>query len=206
MEAPPPYMPPKRKRNTALIVWLIIGGVVLCCVLPIGALFIFGPGLFKNAVSFAGCAASMVEIRDSIRDYAIDHKGKLPPAETWQDDVRPYYQKRVAVSHQKGIPMIPAEGQWACKVGGQRYGVGYNDEVAAKDELAVEKSRDVVLFQMRTVTDNAHSKYEPQSPEGAPNIMFGARGWLLIRIQGDPILLDKDGEQPISNLKLNKDS
>lgn len=199
-------MPPKRKRNTALIVWLIIGGVVLCCLLPIGLLIGFGPGLFKNAVSFAGCAASFVEIRDSIRDYSADHKGKLPPAETWQDAVRPYYQKRVAGDHKKGIPMIPAEGPWACKIGGERYGVAYNEEVAGKDELATEKAKDVVLFQMQSVTANAHSKYEPQPPERAPNIMFGARGWLIMRMQGDPTLVDRDGEQPIRNLKIDNES
>lgn len=199
MEAPPPYMPPVKKRNTGLIVGLIIGGVLLCCIGPIALIFGGGLFLFNKGKEIAQCQFAFEDLRDSMRSYAAEHNGKLPPAANWQDEIAPYYEKTIATSRsseeRQMIGVMPSSGVWGCGDGsGGKTGIAYNDDVAGKELTKVETSADIVLFEIRQATQNAHSKYAKQSDANAPKIFGSPRGWFLVRMTGKPVLIVKGRE------------
>jgi hypothetical protein len=199
MEAPPPYMPPPRKSNTGLIVGLIIGGVFLCCLLPVGLLVGGGLWFANKAFPLASCSIAYEDARDAIRAYADDHNGNLPAAATWQDDVRPYYQKIIKQHKELGpIKLMPADGAWGCDADkNMRTGMAFNDDLAGKKFSDFAMSRDVLLYEIKQATMNAHGKYVPLPESDAPQIVFGQpRGWFIIRATGSPLLLEKGMEKP----------
>jgi len=189
MEAPPPY---RKKSNTGLIVGIVIGAVVLCCIGPIalfGGLGIWGWGKIKPMLE---CGATFQVARDAVRQYADDHHGKMPDGQTWMDDVRPYYVKVLNASQSPFKPM-PAQGIWGCDDGnGGRTGMALNSDVAGSNMSDV-KNDVAVLFEIRHATANATQKYEQASFTDSP-LMFGDhRGWFLVYIDGAPGIYDKTG-------------
>src|ERR1044071_9441915 len=94
---PPPFTaPPMRKDRTLAIVIFIIVGLVLLCGCGVAIVGYFGWGFVKKATGpMVGCAINFEATRDAILDYTKDHGGKLPKAETWQDDVRSYVEKEL---------------------------------------------------------------------------------------------------------------
>lgn len=201
MEAPPPYMPPRKKTNTGLIVGLIIGGVVLCCIGPI--LLIVGGGYWfvNKALPIASCSMAFEDARDAIRDYSRDHNGNLPPAQNWQEEVRPYYDKIVSGQKKDRGPIksMSSEGAWGCEDGsGGKTGMAYNDEVAGKNLDDVEKQDSVILFEIRQATANAHENYTPKSDAEAPQLFGKPRGWFLVRANGDVSLINHGRESHVN--------
>ncbi|HTQ10979.1 MAG TPA: hypothetical protein VMI31_12965 [Fimbriimonadaceae bacterium] len=200
MEAPPPY---RKKSNTGLIVGIVIGVVVVCCILPL----VLGGGgilwLFKNTKGLVQCSMAYQDVRDALKDYAKDHDNKLPPAATWQDEVTPYYEKVLQSrpkKEQNPFGTMSASGVWGCDNGSNGMtGMAYNDDVAGKELSAVETSDDIVLFEIEQATRDAHQKYTKRPDSTGPKIFGSApRGWFLIRMTGEPMLLNKGTESPIS--------
>jgi hypothetical protein len=189
MESPPPYMQPRKKSNTGLIVGLVIGGVLLCCITPVALL---GGGILwglNKAKPLAQCLFAFKDVRDGLRLYAADHDGKLPPVATWQDDVAPYYEKAIAqgkVEERKMFGVMPANGTWGCDDGsGGKTGMAFNDDVAGKDINSPEVSSQIILFEIKSAARNAHEKYEAKPTAGGPKIFGSPRGWFFIRAVGE---------------------
>lgn len=201
MESPPPYMPPRKKSNTGLIVGLIIGGVVLCCLLPIGVIVGGGFWAFNKTKGLIQCSYAYTDVRDALNKYAAEHDGKLPPADTWMDEVAPYYEQVLASNRQderKMFGTMPSTGAWGCDNGdGGRTGMALNDDVAGKELTKLVTSNDVVLFEVQNALRNAHEKYSEKSEIGGPKIFGEHRGWFLIRMSGSAMLLEKGHESPI---------
>lgn len=199
MEAPPPYMPPRKKSNTGLIVGIIIGAVVLCCMVPIGLLVGGGFWIFNKGKEIIQCSSAFRDARDGLRMYAADHNGKLPPAETWQDDTISYYQKavdRTSAEDRKVLGSMAANGPWGCADGsGGITGIAINEDVAGKDLTKVESANDIVLFEVRKSTRNAHEKYEALPLTESPKLVGSPRGWFLIRMNGESMLRTKQGTE-----------
>lgn len=200
MEAPPPYMPPRKKSNTGLIVGLVIGGIVLCC---IGPVVLFGGALWwgvNKALPIAGCGFAFQDARDALRQYAAKHDGQLPPAENWQEAVAPFYEAIVApqLAERGPIKSMPSTGAWGCEDGsGGHTGMAYNDDVAGKKFDDVQKSDEVLLFEIAQASPSAHAKYVAQSDANSPKLFGQARGWFLIRGFGESVLRTHGREKPI---------
>jgi hypothetical protein len=194
-------MAPRKKSNTGLIVGLIIGGVVLCCIVPLlagGGLAFWGWNKTKGLIQ---CTYAFSDVRDALRMYASEHEGKLPPADTWQEEITPYYEKVVASNRKeehKMFGIMPSGGDWGCDNGsGGRTGISLNEDLAGMPLTKLENSEEVVLFEVKSAARNAHGKYEPQPIAGSPSLFGEARGWFLIRLSGPPMLLTKRGEKPV---------
>jgi hypothetical protein len=202
MEAPPHYMPPQKKSKTGLIIGIVVGAIVLCCIGPILALGGLGLWAFNNTKPLLICTFAFRDARDAVRAYAKDHNGKLPPAANWQDEVTPYYQKIIANQPKGQNPFgyMPASGVWGCENGsGGRTGMALNDEVAGQDLSQVETADSVVLFEVERATQNAHEKYVKRPESSGPKIFGNApRGWFIIRSNGEPMLLNKGKEVPVN--------
>lgn len=195
-------MPMKKKTNTGLIIGLVVGGVLLCCVGPIAALVIGGLFVVKSTSPLITCSFAFRDARDAVRQYARDHDGKLPAADHWQDEVRPYYEKIVASQPKGQNPFgnMSSGGEWGCENGsGGRTGMAFNDDVSSMTIDKVESSDAIVLFEVQQATANAHEKYTQHSEAGGPKIFGQPRGWFLIRMSSDPVLAAKGKETPVSS-------
>jgi hypothetical protein len=201
MESPPPYMPPRKKSNTGLIVGIVIGVVLLCCIAPIGVIVGGGLWVFNKSKGLIQCTYAFRDVREGLREYAAEHDGKLPPADNWQEDVAPYYTKVVSKSSaqdRKMFGVMPASGTWGCDDGSNGLtGMALNDDVAGKDVSKLEMTTDVVLFEVRQATRNAHQKYVADAAD-SPKIFGSSRGWFLIRMSGEPMLTKHGKEVPVN--------
>ncbi|MFI5386028.1 MAG: hypothetical protein ACHQ50_07895 [Fimbriimonadales bacterium] len=190
MEAPPPYMPPRKKSNTGLIIGLVIGGLVLCCIAPIAVLGGLGLWGFNKVKPLIECSATMSVARDALKDYAKDHNGKLPPAENWMEEVRKYYAQEMNAD-QTPFKAMAASAVWGCDDGsGGKTGIAYNSELAGKAVDDV-KGSEVVLFEVRQATANAAQKYVAGGFSDSPKLFNEHRGWFVAFMEGEPGFYDQ---------------
>lgn len=185
-------MQPRKKSNTGLIIGIVLGALVLCCFLPVGLLVGGGFWAFnKLAKPLMECGATFTTARDSLRDYAREHDGKLPPAENWRSDIRTYYTRNM--TPQPGNPFKPmsADQVWGCDNGhGGRTTIVFNSDLAGKKEAEIGRD-DVVLFEVTNATASAAQKYEKQAFSDSPSMMNDHRGWFVAYWEGAPGFFDK---------------
>lgn len=196
MEAPPPYQP--KKKSTGLIVGLIIGGVFICCGLPLlglgGAAF-WG---FNKLGPVAKCGISIEAMRDAVVAFSDDNGGKLPNAATWQDQVKPYYVKEISKRSVKENPfgVIPAEGEWGCEAEDSVVtGIAYNSELSGKMLADIkDQSEAVVLFETMQRKRNQAEKYDPAKLAKPPK-RFPSPSIFLATLRGEIKLVGAGGKQ-----------
>lgn len=191
MQTPPPFSPPgnpPRKSNTALWIVLI---VVLCVVIPCGglvALGFFGMNWFgKTLGPMARCAILFEGVRNSVEMYTKEHDGTLPKAETWQDDVKPYYAKWRDREGKDMGPFTPpsADGEWACEIEGRKTGLAFNSKLSGKKWEEIDQRRTTILiYEVETVMRNANGPYKERPKSSSPKLMGNPRGWIEIPVEG----------------------
>ena len=199
MESPPPYYSPiPKKSNTGLIVGLILGAVVLCCVLPIGVVGGLGFFGFTKAKGFVGCSFTFKNAQRAVLAYAAANHGSLPKAATWETDVKPYYAKEVKkhADEQKMFGSGSAEGTLGCSNDdGSITGISFNKGLSGKKLSEIKDPMDVVLlYEVATAGSNLNGEYKPQSFEKSPKIFNKTRGWYLAHVQGSPVIVGRNGE------------
>jgi len=190
-------MPP-RKSKSNVIVWVIVGGVLGCCVLPIVLVGGGGFWLFNKAKGFAGCAISYSQVQQGLLNYAQAHNGKLPKAETWQDDVREDYRKLMKSKKEMGpIDQMPAEGDWGCKDSeGVMSGMAFNTDLSGKklDDIK-DRYSVVLLFETEHPGKNLHEKFKERDFFTSPKILGKNRGWMQIGLSGQPTMVGRGGQR-----------
>jgi hypothetical protein len=195
METPPPYRPAK-KSNTGLIIGLIIGGVAICC---IGPLLLLGGGAwfgFKSVGPMVTCAMAIEDVQKAMLKYADDHNGHLPKAETWQDDIKPYYVKESKKNDKEGNPfkVMPAEGNWGCDAGGTTTGFAFNSDLSDKEVATIKDKSTALVFEVPKTGHNLAMKYEKQDPNTSPKIFNERRGWFVAPVDGEVGLMSPKGK------------
>jgi len=184
--SPPPAAPPK-KTNTALILGIVLACILIPCIglIVVGAM---GFNFFKNTIGpMASCAIGFTQVRRAIEDYADAHEGKLPNAATWQDDVRPFYEKLSATSKDEYGPFDPmkADGDWGCKAGGHSTGMAFNAELSGKKLADIKDPYETMLiFEIETAVKNANQPYKHRSKDTSPTFMGEKRGWIEMPVKG----------------------
>src|SRR5262245_23123327 len=129
-EYPPPFQGQTvRKNNSTKIVLIILGIVALTCLggVAFGAFFVFK--VAKQVVPRAGCTIEFTEVRGAIKAYAKEHDGNLPPALSWQDDVRPYLITIQSKDKEKRGPLggMDVNGSWGCTTPDDKHtGMAFN--------------------------------------------------------------------------------
>lgn len=167
--------------------------VLVCILVPCIGFVVLGGVMWnfgKNTVfPVVTCAIGFELVRDGIKEYAKEHDGKLPNAETWQDDVRPYYKaslKKDTAEFGPFEPMSP-EGAWGCKVEGDQYtGMAFNSDLSGKKLAEIEdKERTVLIFEIEKATTNAHEPYKARPRTTSPKMMGEHRGWVEVPVEGE---------------------
>jgi len=143
------------------------------------------------------------DMNRALKLYTAAHDGKLPKAETWQDDLRSYYRKSLTPKEQLGpIPQTSPDGDWGCKEGdGSFTGMAFNTDVSGKNVNKLKDPDTVVIFETKHPSQNQHSKYERLDPNESPRVLGSPRGWLYITAGGDVITdSPRKGPQRIGNM------
>ena len=190
---PPPFSPSgppaRKKNNTALILLIVFVGFGLVCVLPGFFILRALSSGFQQVLPMAECGMAFEDVRTAVMDYAKDHDGALPNAETWQDDVRPYYKKVVASEKDERGPFTPMDADmiWGCRVGGdQRSGMAFNSALSGVKLDDIKAPRDTpLIFEIEEATPNAHEEFRKLDPEKAPKVFGERRGWMVAYVKGD---------------------
>ncbi|MDR3691299.1 MAG: hypothetical protein P4L46_18105 [Fimbriimonas sp.] len=201
MEVPPTYLPPRRSKN-GLLIGIIVGAICLCCLL--GSLVVGGGWFaFRSVSGTAGCVITFTEMSKAMTKYESSHKGKLPKADTWQDDLRSDLRKSLLPKEQAGpFPQISPDGDWGCRESdGASTGLAFNSDVSGKSLDDIKDSeKTVVLFETIKPEKNQHMKYSRLDPKTSPKIFGSPRGWFFITANGD-VWTDspKKGPQRIGN-------
>lgn len=192
----PGYAPPRNSGNKVLIVILVIIAVMCVGLIAAGVgMYFWTMNLVKTTfIPTAQCAVGFEELRAALLDYAKDHDGKLPKAETWQDDVKPYYAKvKLGSEQNKDVPAgfeikkFPLDGDWGCKISDKDMtGIAFNKDLS---EMKVADIKDpyttVLLFEIEKPSKNANEIYVPRSKTNAPRIIMGERrDWFRVTVQG----------------------
>jgi hypothetical protein len=130
-----------------------------------------------------------------MRQYADAHGGKLPPAASWQSDIKAIYAKASAKNKKEGNPfgVMPAEGQWGCEANGAKTGFAYNSSVAGK-KLADLPSDTILVFEVPQTGMNLAMPYKAQDPNQSPKIMNERRGWFVAPVSGEAHLISPKGK------------
>jgi hypothetical protein len=203
MEQPPPYRP--KKSNTGLIVGLVIGGLVVCC---IGPLLLLGGGVWWGMTKggpVAKCAISMEAMQEAVLEYANANGGKLPDAAKWQDLVKPYYAKAIQKSDAKDNPfgVIPAEGEWGCTADDEvATGIAFNSDLSNKKLADIQdQSGTVMLFEMKQRRMNLSGKYDKSNLGDMPK-RFGKPALFIATVSGHTKMIGPNGKEADMNIRM----
>ena len=195
---PPPFETPggpPRKKSSALP-WIIIGGVLVCCIGPIAA--IGGAGYFgmKSMSPMIGCTIAMNGISRALEDYTKANGGKLPPAATWQTDIAPYYDK-VLKGEDAGPFAIPTSKEpFGCGEGSAKTPFAFNTAFAGK-KIADIKDKDAAILVFETTGTpelNKSGGYKDLGSAASPKIFNQPRGWFALNAEFEPVTIE-NGKQ-----------
>jgi len=188
MEAPPPYVPPAPKKSkTGLIVGLILGGVVLCCILPIGLLVGGGFYAVNKTKDFVTCGTTYAVAQQALGDYVKANNGKLPTADKWSDQLRPFFSARAKKipEQMRIIADVSASSDFGCKSeGGPATGMAFNKELSGKNTKDIKDKGVIALFEVPRSGKNLSEVYKPQPEASSPKTMGRPRGWITAPLEG----------------------
>lgn len=192
--APPAQERQPKSGNKTLLIILLVIGIPCLLVIILGIVGGFACyNLMKNTVMPLGsCMVAYEEVQKSFEAYAKDHDGRLPKAETWEDDIRPYYAKMDMTHSEKDefvglkIEKMPLNGPWGCKVNEKETtGMAFNKDLSGKKLADIQNKDSVVLiFEVPKSGKNLNMPYQPRSSADAPRLFGQPRGWMYIMLSG----------------------
>ncbi|MBS1714739.1 MAG: hypothetical protein JST30_10435 [Armatimonadetes bacterium] len=192
----PPQAPATSSANKACLIAVVM--VLLLCVVACAVGAFFFKNVFNQGTATLRCAVMFKTAHDATLAYAKEHGGKFPKAETWQDDIKPYYERLVAkidkeLDSKQLRQMMgpPAAGEpLECESDGVKTGIAYNSEIADKPVASFkEPTKTVMFFETQTTGQNVHMKYFEQPKAKRPKFMDEQRDWIIFYIEGskDPM-------------------
>ncbi len=190
--SPPQFNPPRQQSSNKIWLWLLLAVGVFCVICGIGGFFMFRT-VMDAGMGLVSCSMNGDLARDAVLAYALDHDGKFPPAATWQDDVRPYYERLYnklisekgykEISGMMSIKVSPPGTPLDCDFGGShKTGFAYNSLLAGKLKSEFPDST-VVIFETDSPVYNQAN--DPATrPKETPKMWGDERPWLDFWISG----------------------
>ena len=192
--SPPAFNPPRSTPSgSKLWMWVIIAVVAFCLIAcGIGAFFL--KGAVDTIVPVGGCMLTGELVTKATLAYAIENDGRLPNAETWQDDIQPYYERLYdkAQTEMEDVPdffnvEVSRPGAiFECKLkGGRNTGFVFNAELSDVLVDDVENPASVILiFESWQYGYNASADPSMRADD-EPVLIFGdERPWIDIYVTG----------------------
>lgn len=184
--------------------------MISCCgLIGFGAFQMFRGGMAMVG-SVVGCTMNFTLAQAALKAYAEDNGGKLPPAATWQDALKPYHDRLIgkmgpemAKIKQSGfMDFTPAsmDKPLECSFGEPTTTVTFNSDIGGK-LLKDVKPATIAFFESTDAKRNAHAPYKERPAKESPKIMGSPRDWLTFPVEGDPDLFSSSN----SNMDMNID-
>lgn len=166
-ETPPPFNPQPQygqKKSTNPIIWILValGGFCLVCVISSGVALISG---VKELSNVGQCPINMGVANSAIKEYVAE-KGMFPKAETWQDDIKPYYEAKYAkfsaelkdAGPMKDFLGVTEPGKpLPCSKGSVVTGIHFNQNLSGKKTSEFKEiGKEITLFEGEGIVYNAH--------------------------------------------------
>ena len=157
-------------------------------------LFGFVKNMIGQVSTTASCMAMFNMAHDATVAYSMEHGGKLPPADSWQKDIKPYYDrlnKKMAAEFEdaemlKGFLPPSADGDLVCTWEGKKTGISYNSEVAGKVMTSIQNPTTTVMFsETETHGFSQSGPYKAPPTSRAPKMMYNERDWIVWYIEGN---------------------
>lgn len=194
-QLPPPT--PRKSANRAL--WIIAA----CIAVPCCGLLGLGAYLVTRTIGeirpFMGCMGTFQTVYGALAKYAKDHKGKLPPAAKWQDEIKPYISKVRTANDPFETPADLASTMvWGCESpdGKAKTGVAFNAELGGKTVDKIGEPRETpLIFETEAGAPNLNQAYKVERVGKPPTFIFGQeRGWIEVMAEGSiNMLMNKRG-------------
>lgn len=174
-----------------MIILFIILGLIGFCIIAAIAIGLFSWNFGKRMVGpIAGCAISFEAARTGIMEYAKANGGRLPKAETWQDDIRQYVAPHLNKSRDAqriiDAKTMQADGDWGCYVSDSKMtGMAFNSELSEKLLTDVsDPFNTIVLFEIEAPRRNAAEPYRLRPDSTSPQVFGEPRGWVYMPLEG----------------------
>jgi hypothetical protein len=202
MEAPPPFaVPPpqipKKKSSLGVVLLLLFFGFIFCCGLPTFLFMKRGIAAYNSVSPIVGCSINFSTVQAAIRRYATDHEGKLPPAKTWQTDIRHYM---LGSTKNPMLKLWERQGPWMCTdPKGRETGIAFNSALAGKKISEIpDPYGTVMIFEVPSTGDNQAWPYEKPKTSG-PEVFGRPRPWITMPVMGGESTFGDDNTFPKSD-------
>lgn len=205
-QVPPPFHGAegaRPKNNTGLIIMIVVAVLVGGCLLAVGMAAFWGMSAFNSGVKpIVGCMVSFQSVHQGLHEYARENGGRLPKADTWQDDLRPYVKKAIENIRKDGdgidafARIMNPDGNWGCYTGegDKMTGMAFNDAFSGiKVDDIESKATSVLIFEIEEPRSNAHEAYRKREESTSPAIFGDHRGW--IEVTWDQAEMLSDGQR-----------
>jgi hypothetical protein len=193
--APPPFQPqaihpPSRGGAGKACLWIAIIVVGACVALGVAGYF-FTMNMMRQVSPLASCTQTFEAAQKALVEYAAANGGKLPEADTWMDDVQPYYEKHIedfssAPGFVKDMAPSPPGSAWGCQWDARTTGLTFNTDLGGavladiKDPAATP-----MVYESEGAARNKNQPYG-KGPSGDPPKVFGnKRKWMLYYVEGE---------------------
>lgn len=204
---PPTFNPAPAKSGNKIWLWIILALVAFCVILAAGIFFV-GKSLLGKGLEVAACAMNGDLATNAVLAYALEHEGQLPDSETWQDDIRPYYEtlydKMIDDMDMEDVPgwinfeiAKPGEVLTCNNADDFKTGFAFNSQLAGTNTADYDSPDDVILL-WEMVNPVYNGSGDPSDrPATDPNLkMFGdARSWWDFYLSGDSDSFQSDQQE-----------
>lgn len=143
------------------------------------------------------CFASATEVGAALRAYQKANGGKMPPAATWQTELRKYIDKTKGSKEETPFKLFSSTSKWECTSDGKITGFAFNSELAGKKVSDIKDSAEqIAIFETTTAVENQAKKYVALPFSESPTVMgkSSTRGWIVIGVTGNMMIVDKSGK------------
>jgi competence protein ComGC len=188
----------KKGMSPTGILLLVLGIIAALCVVLVGGCALMMNNVFSQMSPVVGCMMTSSMMEKSAQAYVLDHKGKFPNAEKWEDELAPYYERLYNKSEKefkkmRSMPMVggmfeimkPGDTM-QCGKGANATGFAFNKDLSGAEKAKVASpSRTPMFFEVQEVKRN-NALPGDQLPTGtAPKIMGDTRKWIVFYVDGN---------------------
>jgi hypothetical protein len=201
-------MAPGRSNSGNPLLWIFVALAAFCC---IGVIACGGMGwsAFNQGKDMLPCMLTMNATSKGIREY-VKEKGVYPKAESWQDDIAPYYTKATEELTKEMnsdssspdwlkdmIAVADIKKELTCnEKGSPKTFLAYNSELGGKKaEDIKDKSETIMIFEIPETGRNLSKKYAPLPIKDSPKMFGQPRGWQLVDAEGKAFIVDATGKR-----------
>ncbi len=179
-----------------MIIMIVATVLLLVCGLGGFAVYQFSKGAVGMLNSVVQCTLTFDLVQKSSLAYAKEHNGVLPSADSWQEQISPYYIKLKTkaleqMSSSKEVPFFnfePADisKPLSCNFGEPITGITYNKKLSGVKVADIKDPLNTPLFfEAEAIAVNASSEYKERAKDSGPKIMGSGRDWIAWNVQQD---------------------